>query len=578
MACDCGDCTGKECGDDGCLGSCGTCEGGKVCREGLCISEYPVSCLGMTEPSAATCPEELSWEGCCDDSGRAVWCSRGQLFCVDCPSQENPYRNCGWVDAESGYFCGGYDADPDGLFPRECPCIPQCNGKVCGDDGCGGSCGACPDGQICQTDECVPGYPAACLGWLQPSASVCPENLSFEGCCDEQARSVWCQDGLLYCVECAAEEAPYTQCGWYYVEAYEIGFYTCADTSEPDPDGNFIRNCDGTCVPQCTGKVCGADGCGGTCGTCDDGKACHDGQCVGEYPESCLGEGEPSAQACPEGMDFVGCCDVLDRVVWCNEGKLYCLDCPTLAEPANVCGWIEEIHGTLAQFYACGGEGEDPTTTYPRACACTPECMGKECGDDGCGGTCGTCTGGAYCQNGECTLDCKPECTNKQCGDDGCGGTCGTCASGFDCRNGACVSNCVPDCAGKECGDDGCGDQCGKCPTGLLCNQGLCVSTCTPDCQGKECGDDGCGSNCPNLCGASRHCEGNQCVPNPADQDIVITPDAAVILDTNAPPVDPVVANRMAGGCTAGATGAASGMLWLLAPFAALVLSRRRPR
>ena len=35
--------------------------------------------------------------------------------------------------------------------------------------------------------------------------------------------------------------------------------------------------------------------------------------------------------------------------------------------------------------------------------ACEPACAGRDCGDDGCGGTCGSCTGGAACQGGVCT-------------------------------------------------------------------------------------------------------------------------------------------------------------------------------
>ncbi len=31
-------------------------------------------------------------------------------------------------------------------------CIPNCEGKTCGDNGCGGSCGTCAEGQECQTD------------------------------------------------------------------------------------------------------------------------------------------------------------------------------------------------------------------------------------------------------------------------------------------------------------------------------------------------------------------------------------------------------------------------------------------
>jgi hypothetical protein len=53
-----------------------------------------------------------------------------------------------------------------------------------------------------------------------------------------------------------------------------------------------------------------------------------------------------------------------------------------------------------------------------------------------------------------------PLCTGKQCGDDGCGGSCGTCAGGLACQAGACVA-CAPSCEGKACGDvDGCGGAC----------------------------------------------------------------------------------------------------------------------
>eukprot|EP00756_Hemistasia_phaeocysticola_P025020 Hpha_TRINITY_DN15984_c2_g5::TRINITY_DN15984_c2_g5_i1::g.72854::m.72854 len=39
------------------------------------------------------------------------------------------------------------------------------------------------------------------------------------------------------------------------------------------------------------------------------------------------------------------------------------------------------------------------------------------------------------CQNGEgdCKIACQPQCGSKQCGDDGCGGSCGSCYSGYTC-------------------------------------------------------------------------------------------------------------------------------------------------
>jgi MYXO-CTERM domain-containing protein len=36
-----------------------------------------------------------------------------------------------------------------------CDCTPQCSGKTCGDDGCGGSCGNCAAGESCDANQCV---------------------------------------------------------------------------------------------------------------------------------------------------------------------------------------------------------------------------------------------------------------------------------------------------------------------------------------------------------------------------------------------------------------------------------------
>lgn len=44
---------------------------------------------------------------------------------------------------------------------------------------------------------------------------------------------------------------------------------------------------------------------------------------------------------------------------------------------------------------------------------------------------------------------CISNCTNKNCGDDGCGGVCGTCESGKTCSNGTCISG-----EGVECNED----------------------------------------------------------------------------------------------------------------------------
>ena len=63
------------------------------------------------------------------------------------------------------------------------------------------------------------------------------------------------------------------------------------------------------------------------------------------------------------------------------------------------------------------------------ACACVPDCEGKDCGPDGCEGSCGACNNSnEVCdQMGQCVL-CIVDCPEgKICGPDGCGGFCGEC-------------------------------------------------------------------------------------------------------------------------------------------------------
>lgn len=84
-------------------------------------------------------------------------------------------------------------------------------------------------------------------------------------------------------------------------------------------------------------------------------------------------------------------------------------------------------------------------------------------------------------QTDPCAGACVPSCDGKQCGDDGCGGSCGTCPTGSVCQSNTCVASCVPSCSGKQCGDDGCGGSCGTCPTGFACDGGLCAEITCPE-------------------------------------------------------------------------------------------------
>ena len=178
-----------------------------------------------------------------------------------------------------------------------------------------------------------------------------------------------------------------------------------------------------------------------------------------------------------------------------------------------------EVSGEIAVTDSVPAEDQAQNEEIVEIDACLADCGGKICGDDGCGGSCGDCDEGYFCDdNGMCKHDvCIPDCDGKACGDDGCGNDCGTCDEcGSACADGQCVQVCLPDCTGKECGDDGCGcgNTCGDCPAGHLCEAGQCA--CTPDCEGKECGNDGCAGTCgecppPSVCGPEAKCVNMMC-------------------------------------------------------------------
>ncbi len=120
-------------------------------------------------------------------------------------------------------------------------------------------------------------------------------------------------------------------------------------------------------------------------------------------------------------------------------------------------------------------------------CECYPDCTSKECGHDGCGGSCGECGDGQFCMDGGCKDVCESACAGKQCGTSGDDGECdcGECSAGMLCVSGMCENaTCIPSCKGKECGSDGCGDDtgCGGCLPGSFCSPFFQCTSCGAGC------------------------------------------------------------------------------------------------
>lgn len=174
-------------------------------------------------------------------------------------------RRCG--DDGCGGSCGAPCADgltctPEGQC-AESVCLPSCEGAVCGDDGCGSSCGTCPEGEGCVAGACV------CV----PDCD--DRQCGPDGCggfCGGCAAELFCRTLDGQCVESCERECDGRVCG-------DDG---CGGSCGGEcPEGTA---CSGAgqcvCAPSCGENVCGDDGCGGSCGSCASVQDCVEGRCV----------------------------------------------------------------------------------------------------------------------------------------------------------------------------------------------------------------------------------------------------------------------------------------------------------
>jgi hypothetical protein len=310
---------------------------------------------------------------------------------------------------------------------------------VCNPDGTPGTQQTCNSAKLCQAGlsagscpTCLAGTDHRCSGAM---LEVCaPDGKSWSAVSTCTSASL-CNDILGKCTSMVCDP----------------GKFACKD--------NSLMKCNAAGSAFESMMACGKGSCdaaGGDCNICEPGSK----SCDATTPMTVL-----TCNALGEGYDMKSCAAGTKCV-----GAGQCVQCSADAD--------------------CGGANR---VCQNSVCVCVPQCTGKQCGADGCGGVCGSCTSPKTCNgSGQCT--CVPQCNGKQCGPDGCGSSCGSCTSPATCNaSGQCA--CVPQCNGKQCGPDGCNSSCGSCTSPATCNaSGQCA--CVPQCSGKQCGPDGCNGSC----------------------------------------------------------------------------------
>jgi hypothetical protein len=450
------DCAGpdgpKLCGDDGCGGLCGTCNFGDTCVDGACVT--PVNC------GDGQCVEGESCEDCAVDCGKCPACGdeacNGEETCLDCPG-------------DCGDCCG--DAACTAAHGEDCfTCAADC-GICCGDDACvlehGEDCTTCTEdcGLCCGDGACTVEHGEDCFSCAVDCDPCCGDG----ACVTEHGES---------CETCAADCGACPECG----DGECNGVETCGLCPGDCPCGvDAVCFEDACCLPDCTDKVCGSDGCGGSCGDCLPGTGCTaDGVCVTSGDGTCL-EIYQCRVACPAGdTDCVKACD----------------EAGSVEAQETYMGWVDCLEGT--GYFDCA---PDDDLCFDDAFApCEALVMACLQGD----GTCGEifdCQQTCPSSDTTCISICEfggslpaqdlvgqlYDCVNEQCPDGATWecwiqATAGACAVLADiCWGEPCESGCDV----YDCGYGGCNEHCGFCGEGFICSpEQLCVGS-----QGLGCLD-----------------------------------------------------------------------------------------
>ena len=538
-------CDGKECGTDGCGGSCGTCDAHYQCETGSCV--YVPYCGDASCNGGETCDSCPSDCGVCPAQCGDTTCDADEN-CNNCPADCGDCCGNGTCDGGFGENCATCAEDCGCDCGESCTgatCVfTACNGKECGDDGCGGSCGscgthfACVDGgceyvpycgdSSCDVDESCGTCPGdcgeccgngACQAGFGENCSTCAADCG--SCCGNGTCDIAYGED---CSTCSGDCGACPGTGWCRLSGASGTEVSCLvrlanqDNTAPDAVGaEFVVNFDHTKVSfvryhdtMCIGDTC-FDWDTPTAGSIQPSGHTLSYQTIanGQIKTLLYHGGDPTTPltgAYLDGDGIAGDPDLFELV--------FNLDVPI---PAG-----SPVEVTLTSLKATDAEANLLTATTSEGLILTSLSGAPYCGNGTCDTTescytchddCGTCCGNGTCDTsqGESCANCPSDCgtCGPVCGDGSCeaGEDCSSCNAdcgcdcGETCSTGVCTFTA---CDTAQCGSDGCGGSCGTCDTHYDCLTGTCVYV--PYCGDATCDDGESCDSCPGDCG---ECCGN---------------------------------------------------------------------
>jgi len=257
---------------------------------------------GLRHPGCDGCPCEECVFAMDPYCAETAWDS----YCVDecvnaCGGCAVVLPNCGngtcdAAEGENCKFCEDDCACGEGescTAAGEC-CMPNCEGKPCGDDGCGGPVRPLRRRPCCVDGACVPTQgPTECLGPRSPAPWTAWASPTSVAATPPAASSTAWTGSLLHRLR---RPQPVLRLDAAY------NYYDCGTDGSGDPANVFPLECaleTTECTPKCDGKTCGDDGCKGNCGICNPDKECIDGVCTACEPQCAGRTAATTAAAAP---------------------------------------------------------------------------------------------------------------------------------------------------------------------------------------------------------------------------------------------------------------------------------------